>query len=132
MRNRPESELPMPELVKKDPKAKEMIRAWIAGSGLHCSLNVGMWHGVHTTDEPSAWGILLADVARHVSNALEEEFGIDRRERETMVSLILGKLSRITLGQPNKSRHKVIVPCDSKEKPRLNHANHLEPPRPCR
>jgi hypothetical protein len=35
----------------------------VAGGKLTCALNVGLW------DDPSAWGILLADVARHVADA---------------------------------------------------------------
>jgi hypothetical protein len=73
-------ELVIPPQAQIDPKAREMIRAWVAANGLHCSLNVGEWHGVSSVDEPWAWGIMLADVVRHVANALEEKFGIDSRE----------------------------------------------------
>ena len=76
----PRRSLPIPPQASKDPQAREMIRAWIAQRGLHCSVNIGTWQAAHPIDEPSAWGIMLADVVRHVSNALEEEFGIDRRE----------------------------------------------------
>jgi hypothetical protein len=30
-------------------------------------------------EEPANWGIMLADVARHVANALEETRGLDKR-----------------------------------------------------
>jgi hypothetical protein len=49
-----------------------MIRAWVAEKGLHCSLNIGTWK------DPAAWGILLADVARHVANAYQESEALDR------------------------------------------------------
>ncbi|MDO9489832.1 MAG: DUF5076 domain-containing protein [Sphingomonadaceae bacterium] len=59
-------ELVIPAAAARDPQAVEVIRAWIAERGLHCSLNVGMYG----EDETRAWGILLADAARHVANAL--------------------------------------------------------------
>ena len=73
-------QLPIPPAAEQDARSVEMIRAWIAERGLHCSLNVGMWHELQQVDERRAWGILLADVARHVSNALQEDSGLDRRD----------------------------------------------------
>ena len=56
-----------------------MIRPWIANKGLHISLNIGVWkeHGV---SEEKAWGILLADVIRHVANAMRESERLDRED----------------------------------------------------
>lgn len=51
-----------------------MISGWIAEQGLHCTLNIGMWQSAGH-DEPKAWGIFLADVIRHVANAIEEHEG---------------------------------------------------------
>ena len=59
-------ELVIPAAADRDPQAVEVIRAWIAEHGLHCSLNVGRYGD----DETRAWGILLADAARHVADAL--------------------------------------------------------------
>jgi hypothetical protein len=47
--------------------AIEVLRAWVANNGLVCSLRPTTWQS-----KPSAWGIVLADLARHVANALEE------------------------------------------------------------
>lgn len=65
---------PIPDAAIRDAEAVEMLRAWIAERGLHCSLKVGMYveQGI---DEERAWGIMLADVARHVSRALHREYG---------------------------------------------------------
>jgi hypothetical protein len=71
--------LPVPPKAAHDPRSQEMIRAWIADGGLHCSLRVGLWQD-ENVDESLAWGILLADVVRHVANAMEESDGKDRRE----------------------------------------------------
>lgn len=51
-----------------------MLSAWIAEKRLHCSLNIGMWQN-NGTNEPRAWGILLADVIRHIASAIEEQQG---------------------------------------------------------
>ncbi|MGH9509410.1 MAG: DUF5076 domain-containing protein [Terriglobales bacterium] len=65
-------ELLIPPLASSDPKAREMLRAWIAHEGLHCSLNVGSWGD----KEEIGWGILLSDAARHVADALFREKGV--------------------------------------------------------
>jgi hypothetical protein len=71
--------LPIPPIAANDPQSQEMIRAWIADKGLHCSLRVGFWQD-KDLDETWAWGVLLADVVRHIANALEKSGGKDPRE----------------------------------------------------
>lgn len=70
------NELPVPEAAGADSESREMLRAWVANAGLHCSLNIGAWG----EDEAIVWGILLSDVARHVANALEEGRGVPQNE----------------------------------------------------
>jgi hypothetical protein len=94
--------LPIPRAAQDDPKAQELIRAWVAKNGLHCSLQTGLWHN-QGADEPSAWGIVLADVTRHVANALGETNGRD--VRETINAIREGFLIEIahpTSGHPGK------------------------------
>lgn len=67
--------LVVPPAAQRDDNSIQMLSAWIAEQGLHCTLNVGMWDGMGR-DEPEAWGILLADVIRHVSNAICERKGM--------------------------------------------------------
>ncbi|HET7440348.1 MAG TPA: DUF5076 domain-containing protein [Terriglobales bacterium] len=62
-------ELSVPPGAVKDKKSCELLRAWIAQGGLHCSLNVSAWDDEHAA---IGWGILLTDIARHVANALHE------------------------------------------------------------
>jgi hypothetical protein len=62
--------LPIPTKVLADPKSMEILRAWVADKGLHCSLRPELW------DDAGSWGIALADVARHAANAIEESKGI--------------------------------------------------------
>lgn len=66
--------LVIPPAAQRDEKAVQMLSAWIAEKGLHCSLNVGMWEENGRPEAP-AWGILLADAVRHIANALQEQYG---------------------------------------------------------
>lgn len=65
-------ELIIPNPAVVDPRAIEMARVWIAQGGLHCSLNVGVYADHPNVDEAVAWGIMLADIARHAANALAQ------------------------------------------------------------
>jgi hypothetical protein len=67
--------LEVPPGAKSDKQATELIRAWAAHGGLQCSLNINAWSGEQT---PIGWGILLSDIARHMSNALYESRQLDR------------------------------------------------------
>ena len=66
--------LVIPPAAQRDENSVQMLTAWIAEKGLHCTLNVGMWHA-EGRSEAKSWGILLADVIRHLANALEEDQG---------------------------------------------------------
>jgi len=59
-----------------------MLRAWITGGGLHCTLNIGTWK------DAGNWGIVLADVARHVANATEEAEGTPQSETLDRIRLL--------------------------------------------
>jgi len=71
---------PIPEAALRDEDAVEMIRVWIAERGLHCSIKVGMYRETTNVPEEKAWGMILADVARHVANALEAGYSADSAE----------------------------------------------------
>ena len=64
--------LVIPPAAQRDENSIQMLSAWVAEKGLHCSLNIGMWQ---ERDEARAWGVLLADAIRHVANALQESYG---------------------------------------------------------
>jgi hypothetical protein len=59
-------DLAVPSEVEADPKAREVLRAWVANGGLVCALRPETW------SETTNWGIVLADVARHVANAVHD------------------------------------------------------------
>jgi hypothetical protein len=65
-------ELAIPEAARKDRDAQEILRVWLAGGNQHVSVSVGVW------DDPAAWGLMLADLARHVANSYQQNRGLDR------------------------------------------------------
>lgn len=73
------NERPIPEAALEDENSIEMLRVWIAAKKLHCSMKVGMYKETSKISEEKAWGVILADVARHLSKALESGYGVDAR-----------------------------------------------------
>ena len=67
------SELKIPDAAKVDSEAVEILRIWLSGGAQHVSLKTPVW------DDPTAWGLMLADLARHVANAYAAG-GADREE----------------------------------------------------
>lgn len=61
------NQLEIPDGVSSDPKAFELVRAWVAQGDLHVSLEMGGW------DDPTAWGVVLADLVRHVARFYAEQ-----------------------------------------------------------
>lgn len=59
----------IPPAALEDETSVEMARVWVAKRGLHCVLNVGTYRDSEFR-EATAWGVMLADMARHLSNAL--------------------------------------------------------------
>lgn len=63
------SELDKPPVVQQDDGAFELLRVWIAQGGQHVSIRGETW------EDPAAWGIMLVDLARHVSRMYEQSSG---------------------------------------------------------
>ena len=76
------NQLAIPPLAKADAKSFELIRAWVAQGNLHVSLELGGWEG------PEAWGVVLADVLRHVANFYKQSQGLDPAETTARVRSI--------------------------------------------
>ncbi len=55
--------LDVPPIAQRDKAAFELIRVWIAEGGQHVSLRSGVW------DDPAYWGVMLADLAKHIVKA---------------------------------------------------------------
>lgn len=81
-------ELKIPPSAMSDGRACELIRAWAAHGGLHCSLNPGVW----PEDKAAiAWGVLLSDVARHVADALSKTYGLEKQETLAGIRSVFNK-----------------------------------------
>jgi hypothetical protein len=66
-------ELKIPPAAKGNRDAQEILRVWSSGDHQDFIMKHDMW------DDPAAWGLLLVDVARHVSRAFHER-GHDKDE----------------------------------------------------
>lgn len=64
-------------------EAKEFLRAWAVNGGLEVSLLPQAW------GQPAAWGIILADIVRHVADAYQK---VEGRDRDKTVQEILAML----------------------------------------
>ena len=58
-----EKVLSIPPVAQRDKASFEVMRVWIAEQGQHVSIRSGAW------EDPFAWGIVLADLARHIVHA---------------------------------------------------------------
>ncbi len=67
------NELNTPPVADSNPDSFEVLRVWAApGTSQQLTINT-CW------DDPAAWGLLLADIARHAARAYEHQ-GLDRAE----------------------------------------------------
>jgi hypothetical protein len=64
--NRPIGALAEPPAVADEPRSFELARVWAAAGTQHVSLRVS------AEQDPAGWGMILADVARHVAQAYAE------------------------------------------------------------
>jgi hypothetical protein len=67
-----DNQLRIPDGAVDDPKAFEVARVWVAHGAEHVTLRFDAWK------KPAAWGIVLADLMRHLVNAYEQDMGLDR------------------------------------------------------
>jgi hypothetical protein len=70
-----------PPAANRDTASFELLRVWVAGQGQHVSLRSGVW------EDPFAWGIVLADLARHI--ALAESLARKEIDREAFLARVL-------------------------------------------
>ena len=79
-----DGELQVPPDVDLDDEAMEIARIWLANGQQYISLRAGIWQ------DPAAWGLLLADMARHAANAEAQAAGDDSEQAvEAMLRRIL-------------------------------------------
>ena len=73
--------LELPAAAQRDKSAFEVLRVWIAEQGQHVSIRSGAW------EDPFAWGIVLADLARHIANA--HAIQSDKVDKEAFLERLL-------------------------------------------
>jgi hypothetical protein len=66
--------LSIPPVAQRDKTSFEVMRVWIAEQGQHVSIRSGAW------EDPFAWGIVLADLARHIALAHELQDQADDKD----------------------------------------------------
>ena len=76
-------QLTIPNAALMDDKSLEIARLWVIENAAHVSLRVGIW------EDPGTWGIMLADLARHVANAYAQDEGLDREETLGRIRTVL-------------------------------------------
>jgi Domain of unknown function (DUF5076) len=76
-----EKVLSIPPVAQCDKASFEVLRVWIAEQGQHVSIRSGAW------DDPFAWGIVLADLARHI--ALAHEMQDEKIDKEAFLERLL-------------------------------------------
>jgi Domain of unknown function (DUF5076) len=64
-------DLHVPSEVEQDTRLGRFCAPGLQTGGLVCNLRPETW------EDASSWGIVLADVARHVANAVKELEGLD-------------------------------------------------------
>ncbi len=55
-----DKQLAIPKAAAQDAAAFELLRVWVANQSQQVTLRPGIWQ------EPSAWGVMLADLARNI------------------------------------------------------------------
>ena len=65
------NQLAIPDEATRDTQALELLRVWLAKGKQLVTLRTGVW------EDPAAWGLMLADLARHVANSYHQSSGLD-------------------------------------------------------
>lgn len=82
------NELPVPEGIQNDDNAMEVLRVWIGNKDIQVSMLLGMWEEASNfdIDEREAWGELLADLVRHISNGLTQSHDYNTTASERRIA----------------------------------------------
>jgi hypothetical protein len=59
----------VPPGASRDPAAMELVRIWVSREAPYFAIAGSQW------DDPAVWGLLLADLARHVANVYQRDTG---------------------------------------------------------
>lgn len=81
-------ELTIPSEALNAPESVEILRVWAANEGQHVSITSDLWKDGET------WGIMLADLAHHITTMLEQQTKDNRVQ--ILSNLLSGFHSEIT------------------------------------
>jgi hypothetical protein len=76
-------DLEIPAAAARDKASFEVLRVWIAEKGQHVSIRSGAW------EDPFAWGIVLADLARHIALAHQLQHPGEEADQDAFVARLL-------------------------------------------
>jgi len=83
-------EQPIPPDALANPEAVEVLRAFVVDGGLSISF-------VRAFDDPSMWGMLLVDIARHAARAFEKEGAMSEEEAlASITDMFMSELVEVT------------------------------------
>jgi hypothetical protein len=83
-------EQPIPPDAAGNPDAVEVLRAFVVDGGLSISF-------VRAFDDPSMWGMMLVDIARHAARAYEKEGVMGEAEAlASITEMFDAELSQVT------------------------------------
>lgn len=71
------NDLPAPE-IPANSQSVELLRIWLIDGAPSFIITPNLWN------DPSAWGLLLADVMRHLGNAYE----VEGKDKDTVIHRI--------------------------------------------
>jgi Domain of unknown function (DUF5076) len=75
--------LDIPPAASRDKASFEVLRVWIAEKGQHVSIRSGAW------EDPFAWGIVLADLVRHIALAHKLQHPNEDVDQDAFVERLL-------------------------------------------
>jgi hypothetical protein len=83
-------EQPIPPDALANPDAVEVLRAFVVDGGLSISF-------VRAFDDPSMWGMMLVDIARHAARAYEKEGAMSEADALAgIVDMFTTELAQVT------------------------------------
>lgn len=89
-------ELSLPPEIVDAKQADEVLRAWIVDSRLVAVLDAQAF------EDPGVWGMLLADIARHVGQAYEQLEGADAEQvSQAIARSFAEEIANPTDGEPD-------------------------------
>jgi hypothetical protein len=78
-----DKQLEIPAVATKDAASFELLRVWVADQAQQITLRPGVWQ------DPNAWGVMLADLARSIVKVHAEQ-DVDLDAEAFLASLLEG------------------------------------------